>query len=116
MMRGIMRIAFLLVILAAWPGFAQVVVDTPMAPPAWALMEQELLKANSAACERFYSGYVDERGYLRHTPRWGTLDGPDDAVETFYNWTLLHALGGSDSVPSIDDNERQRPGDSSTAR
>ena len=37
-------------------------------------------------------------GYLLHTPRWGTLDGPDDAIETFYNWTLLHALGGSDSV------------------
>ena len=33
-----------------------------------------------------------------HTPRWGTLDGPDDAIETFFNWTLLHALGGSDSV------------------
>src|SRR5690606_21965860 len=39
-----------------------------------------------------------ERGYLLHTPRWGTLDGPDDAIETYYNWTLLHALGGSDSV------------------
>ena len=37
-------------------------------------------------------------GYLLHTPRWGTLDGPDDAIETFHNWTLLHALGGSDSV------------------
>ena len=53
---------------------------------------------NSVACERFYDKYVDERGYLLHTPRWGTLDGPDDAIETFFNWTLLHALGGSDSV------------------
>jgi hypothetical protein len=42
--------------------------------------------------------YVDERGYLLHTIRWGTLDGPDDAIETFFNWTLLHALGGSGSV------------------
>ena len=61
-------------------------------------MEQELLRANSAACERFYDKYVDSRGYLLHTPRWGTLDGPDDAVETFFNWTLLHALGGKDSL------------------
>jgi hypothetical protein len=73
-------------------------VTTPMRPPAWALLEQELLKANSVACERFYEKYVDARGYLLHTPRWGTLDGPDDAVETFFNWTLLHALGGKDSL------------------
>lgn len=73
-------------------------VKTPMSPPAWALLEREVLRANSAAAEEFYKKFVDERGYLAHTPRWGTLDGPDDAIETFYNWTLLHALGGSDNV------------------
>ena len=79
----------------AEPG---VLIDTPMATPAWALLERELLKQSSAACDRFANKFVDSRGYLQHTPRWGTLDGPDDAIETFYNWTLLHALGGSDSV------------------
>src|SRR5688572_8709197 len=74
------------------------VIDTPLAPPGWALMERELLRANSSACEQFAAKYVDERGYLLHTPRWGTLDGPDDAIETFYNWTLLHSLGASNSV------------------
>lgn len=69
-----------------------------MPPPAWALLERRLLQANSQAAEKFAAKFVDERGYLLHTPRWGTLDGPDDAIETFYNWTLLHALGGSDSV------------------
>ena len=78
-----------------------VVIDTPMPPPDWALMERELLRANSEACIRFAEKYVDERGYLLHTPRWGTLDGPDDAIETFFNWTLLHALGGSDEVLEI---------------
>ena len=75
-----------------------VLLDRPMPPPAWALMERELLRLNSEACEIFASRYLDERGYLLHTPRWGTLDGPDDAIETFHNWTLLHALGASDSV------------------
>ncbi len=75
-----------------------VVLNQPMPPPAWALMERELLRLNSEACKRFASKYLDERGYLLHTPRWGTLDGPDDAIETFHNWTLLHALGASDSV------------------
>ncbi len=73
-------------------------VKTPMPPPAWAILERDLLKFNSKAVEMFAEKYVDSRGYLAHTPRWGTLDGPDDAIETYWNWTLLHALGGSDSV------------------
>src|SRR5689334_15707496 len=73
-------------------------VETPMSPPAWALMERALLEANSRAVEAFAEKYIDARGYLLHTPRWGTLDGPDDAIETYFNWTLLHALGGSDKV------------------
>ncbi|HSB14335.1 MAG TPA: hypothetical protein VLE22_07730, partial [Bryobacteraceae bacterium] len=80
---------------------ATLVIRTPMSPPEWALLERELLRANSDACERFAAQYLDERGYLLHTPRWGTLDGPDDAIETFYNWTLLHALGARDSVLTL---------------
>ena len=97
-LRSLLLVPFLLA-----PAAAEVtlVVRTPMAPPAWALMERQLLRFNSEACERFADKYVDERGYLLHTPRWGTLDGPDDAIETFHNWTLLHALGGSDSVLEI---------------
>jgi hypothetical protein len=75
-----------------------VAIDTPMSPPGWALLERELLRANSEAAERYGAKYLDSRGYLLHTPRWGTLDGPDDAIETFYNWTLTHAMGASDSV------------------
>jgi hypothetical protein len=80
---------------------AFLVIDTPLPPPAWALMERELLRANSEATISFAKKYIDGRGYLLHTPRWGTLDGPDDAIETFYNWTLLHALGGSNEVLEI---------------
>ena len=78
-----------------------VTVKTPMATPAWALLERKLLDANSRAVEKFAARYIDERGYLLHTPRWGTLDGPDDAIETYFNWTLLHALGGDDSVLAL---------------
>ena len=80
------------------PVLDSIQIDTPMPPPPWALLERALLDENSKAVEAFSEKYLDERGYLLHTPRWGTLDGPDDAIETFYNWTLLHALGGSDSV------------------
>ena len=64
-------------------------------------LERDLLRFNSEAVERFANKYVDDKGYLLHTIRWGTLDGPDDAIETFNNWTLLHALGGSDSVLNL---------------
>ncbi len=96
-----MKLAFSVLLLMTASASAAdpwITIDSPMAPPAWALLERQLLHANSKACERFAAKYVDDRGYLLHTPRWGTLDGPDDAIETFYNWTLLHALGGSDSV------------------
>lgn len=73
-------------------------IDTPMETPEWAKLERQLLERNSIAVKRFADAYVDDRGYLLHTPRWGTLDGPDDAIETFYNWTLLHALGGDDEI------------------
>lgn len=94
-----MKIPGLLVLTAA-TALAQpaLEINKTTSPPAWALLERELLKQSSQACDRFANKYLDARGYLLHTPRWGTLDGPDDAIETFYNWTLLHALGGSDSV------------------
>ncbi len=95
-----MRLLFPLTLLlnVAYAADPALHIKTPMAPPAWAMLEQKLLAANSEACDRFAKKYLDSRGYLLHTPRWGTLDGPDDAIETFFNWTLLHAMGGSDKV------------------
>ena len=95
---GHLAAAILVISSVACSQLPVVEVDSPMEAPHWALLERELLEANSNAVEAFADRYLDERGYLLHTPRWGTLDGPDDAIETFYNWTLLHTLGGSDSV------------------
>ena len=71
---------------------------TPMTPPGWALMERELLKANTAACREFYQKYFDERGFLKCVERWGGDDGPDDAIENCNDWPILHALGADDAV------------------
>ncbi|MDA0345949.1 MAG: hypothetical protein O3C43_05905 [Verrucomicrobia bacterium] len=73
-------------------------VTTPMPAPNWALLEREVLKANTASIEEFCRVYLDERGYLLHTPRNCSLDGPDDAIETFANMTLLPALGASKNI------------------
>jgi hypothetical protein len=80
---------------------ATVRIDTPMSPPAWALLERELLRANVRACEEFYTRYFDDRGYLQCVERWGGDDGPDDAIENVNDWPLLYALGGSDSILAL---------------
>src|SRR4051794_16878484 len=76
-------------------------IETPMAPPHWALLERELLRAQTVACREFFARYVDERGYLRCIPRWGGNDGPDDAIENFTGWPIVHALGGPDDLVAM---------------
>ena len=76
-------------------------MDTPTPPPHWALLQQELLRAQASACQAFFDRYFDARGYLLCVPRWGGDDGPDDAAENLLNWTVLHALGASDTVLAL---------------
>ena len=73
-------------------------IDSPMTPPAWALMQRELLMAKTKACETFFDKYFDHRGYLKCIERWGGNDGPDDAIENINDWPLLHALGAPDVI------------------
>ncbi|MEC9380104.1 MAG: hypothetical protein VX528_14135 [Candidatus Latescibacterota bacterium] len=76
-------------------------IDTPMAPPAWALMEWELIRTQERACGEFFERYFDERGYLECIPRWGGNDGPDDAIENLVNWPVLYVLGGGDPLRAM---------------
>lgn len=76
-------------------------IATPMSPPAWALLEREVLKASSKACREFYERYFDDRGWLLCIERWGGDDGPDDAIENCNDWPILHVLGGSDNVRQL---------------
>lgn len=73
-------------------------ISTPMPPPMWALLERELIRAQSQAIELFFQKYFDERGYLLCVPRWGGNDGPDDAGENMLNWTMLYVLGGPEKI------------------
>ena len=80
------------------PQLVTITVNTPTPLPAWALLERELLRAQTLGIQEYFDHYFDERGYLLCVPRWGGNDGPDDAAENFLNWTLLHALGAPDVV------------------
>ena len=76
----------------------ELLMDRPMDPPAWASMMWDLISRQEAACEEFHARYFDARHHLRCFPRWGTNDGPDDAIEHVNDWPLLHAIGGSDRI------------------
>ncbi|MDA1280033.1 MAG: hypothetical protein O3B95_08330 [Chloroflexi bacterium] len=79
-------------------NISALILNTPAQPPMWALLERELIKAQTAACERIFDRYFDERGYLMCVPRWGGNDGSDDAIENLAGWPVLHALGAPDSI------------------
>lgn len=74
------------------------VVDAPMPAPEWALLERELFRANTAACEEYFGRYFDNNGWLMCVERWGGDDGPDDAIENCNDWPQLHALGAPDVI------------------
>ncbi len=77
---------------------ATIRITTPMAPPSWALLERELLRANHRACLEFFDRYFDDRGYLECVERWGGDDGPDDAIENVNDWPVLYAIGGDEAI------------------
>ena len=66
--------------------------------PEWALLQRELLRSASIACEQYYDHYFDERGFLLTDLRWGANDGPDDAIENVNRWPQLYALGGHSQI------------------
>lgn len=70
-------------------------IDSPMTPPSWALMERALLEENARLIEAFHQKYVNPtNGFLEVVEHWGGGDGPDDAMENFYNWPMVYILGG----------------------
>ena len=91
--------AFLL--LASLPCAAaasSIEIDTPLAPPAWALSQRALLNANVDAAFVQADKYMDERGWMRITPNWGAADGPDDVMESYRHLPLLYVLGGPPEI------------------
>ena len=70
-MRVLLSVLVAILILPAALVAETVSIETPMEPPYWALLQRELLRANADAVEQWAGRYLDDRGYLRVTPRWG---------------------------------------------
>lgn len=93
-----MRPVLLVLVLSALAAAQVIVVETPMAPPDWALAQRALLRESAESAAAFAARYVDGRGHFRAVERWGGNDGPDDVMETFHNWPLAYALGADELV------------------
>ncbi len=79
----------------------EIIVTESHNTPEWALLQRELLRSASVACERYFKRYFDEQGYILTDLRWGANDGPDDAIENVNRWPQLYALGGADKIMTM---------------
>ena len=86
-------------IAATVPGLARaatpaIVIDTPLAPPRWAVLQRHLITMQSDAARAFHDRYFNKRHEIEAFLRWGANDGPDDAIEAINDWPYLYLIGG----------------------
>src|SRR4051794_22796793 len=67
-------------------------------PPDWALQQRHLIQSMDEAAVQFVRRYTREDGRLIWRDEWPGMDGSDDGYESFQNFPLFYALGGSEAV------------------
>jgi hypothetical protein len=98
-MRNVLSVIFLLAFASAVFAKPAVTIKTPLKVPTWAVKEREVLDRNAVMVRSFADKYVDQKtGRLECVEHWGGGDGPDDAMENFYNWPMIYVLGGDAST------------------
>jgi hypothetical protein len=72
----------------AMPGLPVVTAVEPADPPAWAVMQRQLIDDLNEAAREYVARFVYPGGEIRATGPW------DDVYEMFFNWPLFYAIGG----------------------
>ncbi len=65
--------------------------------PAWALLQRQLFDVLDRSAAPLLEKYVRPNGWIKWPPgvvQKGSIDGVDDAYESFHNWPLYYLLGG----------------------
>ncbi len=70
-------------------------------PPTWALLQRQLIAAMDEAAPAFVNRYTRADGSLVWRDEWPGMDGSDDGYESFGNFPLYYALGGSGTVHDL---------------
>lgn len=72
---------------------------TQLAPPlAWATAQRWLIDKLNEAAPVFQERYTRADGSFIWRQTWPGMDGSDDGYESYHNWPLFYALGGSADV------------------
>lgn len=68
-------------------------------PPEWAVLERSLINLMNQSAAPLLEKYVRPDGTILWPPTddFSTIDGLDDAYESFHNWPLFYLLGGDSS-------------------
>jgi len=67
-------------------------------PPSWALGERFLIDKMNEAAPVYQERYTRKDGTFVWRDRWPGFDGSDDGYESYHNWPLFYALGGSADI------------------
>ncbi len=67
-------------------------------PPSWALWERTLIDKMNEAAPIFQERYTRQDGTFVWRESWPGFDGSDDGYESYHNWPLFYALGGSEEI------------------
>ncbi len=74
------------------PGVVSIKATEVTAPPAWALMERQLIDLMNEAAPLVVEKYTERGGALYYK------DALDDLYERVYNWGLFYAMGGDEKI------------------
>lgn len=66
--------------------------------PSWALRQRHLIDVMNEAAPIFQARYTRADGTLIWRDEWPGMDGSDDGYESYQNWALFYALGGSADI------------------
>lgn len=67
-------------------------------PPQWAFQQRHMIDCMNEAAVQFVRRYTREDGTLVWRDEWPGMDGSDDGYESFHNFSLFYALGGSEEA------------------
>jgi hypothetical protein len=63
--------------------------------PDWALRQRHLMAVMNEAAPLYQERYTRADGTFIWRETWPGMDGSDDGYESYHNWPLFYALGGS---------------------
>jgi hypothetical protein len=66
--------------------------------PNWALRQRHLIEVMNEAAPIFQARYTRPDGSFIWRDEWPGMDGSDDGYESYHNWPLFYALGGSPDI------------------